>query len=541
MRLSASNDPLSARRVLLVEDDEDIVESVASVLEDAGYEVEASRNGLDAIRRLRESPSDLVILDLMMPVMDGWEFRAAQRADRALADIPVIVITADRNPKAQAIHADAFLPKPFGANALLKQVEETFAERDRRVRNQRLEETDRLALLGAIAAGVGHEINNPLSSALGSLEMLDERLPALLDETRELRASASDEETTAAITRIEQTLTAMQSMIADGRNGAARVSHMVRNLQSLSRRAKNDRAEVDLHRVLEFSMVMAWSQIRYRAKLIRSFAPIPHVWGNEGRLNQVFLNLLVNAVQSMPAGHAIANEVEVATRTEGEFVVVEIRDNGQGMTRALQARIFEPFFTTKGEGEAAGIGLSICREVVSEHGGRLEVMSAIGRGTTLRVRLPAHTPKIGTGPTQAKDARPPSIAPKSVPAPAGVRPKVWVLDDEHLVAKTVQRILERSYDVFLADDALDVLSRLESGQTYDAFVCDLMMPGMSGMELWARVQQQWPHLATRMVFASGGAFTPEATEFTEQPDRLFVQKPFEISTLRSLIERVTRG
>jgi len=540
MRLSASNDPLSARRVLLVEDDEDIVESVASVLEDAGYEVESSRNGLDAIRRLREAPSDLVILDLMMPVMDGWEFRAAQRADRALADIPVIVITADRNPKAQAIHADAFLPKPFGANALLKQVEETFAERDRRLRNQRLEETDRLTLLGAVAAGVGHEINNPLSFALGSLEMLDERLPSLLHEARELRAGATDAVTAAALTRMEQSLTSMQSMIADGRSGAARVSHMVRNLQSLSRRSKSDLTEVDLHRVLEFSMVMAWSQIRYRAKLIRSFGAIPPVWGNEGRLNQVFLNLLVNAVQSMPGGPAVGNEIEVTTRAEGDSVLVEIRDNGQGMSRATQARIFEPFFTTKGDGEGAGLGLSICREVVSEHGGRLEVLSVVGRGTTLRVRLPAYLPKAPSV-HPPRSSRPPSIAPQSVPAPGSGRPRVWVLDDEHLVAKTVQRILERSFDVFLADDALDVLSRLESGQTYDAFVCDLMMPGMSGMELWNQVQQKWPHLAARMVFASGGAFTPEATEFTEQPNRLFVQKPFEINTLRSLIERVTRG
>jgi len=177
---------------------------------------------------------------------------------------------------------------------------------------------------------------------------------------------------------------------------------------------------------------------------------------------------------------------------------------------------------------------------VSEHGGRLEVVSAIGRGTTLRVRLPAHAPRPAAAP-RPKEERPPSVAPKSVPAPAGARPKVWVLDDEQLVAKTVQRILERSYDVFLANDALDVLSRLESGQTYDAFVCDLMMPDMSGMELWDQVQRRWPHLAARMVFASGGAFTPEATEFTEQPDRLFVQKPFEINMLRSLIERVTRG
>jgi signal transduction histidine kinase len=524
--------------VLLVEDDEDILESVAAVLEDAGYHVETCRNGLEGMRRLREEPADLVILDLMMPVMDGWEFRAAQRADRALADIPVVVITADRNPKATAIHADAFLPKPFGAHDLLKRVEDTFTQRDRRIKTKRLEETDRLALLGAVAAGVGHEINNPLSSALGSLEMIEERLPLLLEDVQALTEGATSYDPE-RLTRIKQSLVAVQSMVADGRSGAARVGHMVRNLQSLSRRSRDERSEVDLHRVLEFSMVMAWSQIRYRAKLIRSFGTIPTVWGNEGRLNQVFLNLLVNAVQSMPNGQAGDNEIEVSTRAENGMVMVEVRDSGQGMSNALQSRIFEPFFTTKGEGEAAGLGLAICREVVEEHGGKLEVASALGRGTTLRVRLPAYGQPASKFPPpfDRHSRRPASIMPPPV---TGQRPAVWVLDDERLVAKTVQRILERSYDVLVADNANDVLTRLESGETYDAFVCDLMMPDMSGMELHRHVKDRWPELAQRMVFASGGAFTPEATEFTEHPDRLFVQKPFEIQMLRSLIERVTR-
>src|SRR5262249_30497966 len=155
--------------------------------EDAGYSVEVCRNGREALERLREDPADLVLLDLMMPVLDGWEFLAIQRADRSIADIPVVAISGDSSAKAAAVKAEKYLKKPFGSNELVAAVERVLLDKERKNLAAHLEETERLALLGSIAAGVGHEINNPLSFTMGNLELSEAAITAIRGELAELR------------------------------------------------------------------------------------------------------------------------------------------------------------------------------------------------------------------------------------------------------------------------------------------------------------------------------------------------------------------
>ena len=183
----------------------------------------------------------------------------------------------------------------------------------------------------------------------------------------------------------------MQSL-AQAREGSDRIGHITRDLKVLCRSgAEEVKGAVHVRRVMESSISIACNQIRHRARLTRSFDRVPAISGNDNRLGQVFLNLLVNAAQALPDDRADENEIAIAIRSEAGNVVVEMRDAGSGMSEEQQARAFEPFFTTKPRGLGSGIGLSICRSIVNDMGGEISCKSRLGQGTTFRVSLPAST------------------------------------------------------------------------------------------------------------------------------------------------------
>ena len=523
------------RRVVVAEDNEDFRELLATVLVRAGYEVDTCRNGQEALNLLLAKPTDLVLLDLNMPVMDGWQFRTAQRADQSIADVPVVVMTSDPSPQATAIHADSYVQKPFGWDELLRAIERVFLEGERREQAARLEETDRLALLGTVAAGVGHEINNPLSFAIGNLEIVDEAMPALRAEVAGLLGPSSTLEQREAVERVLRRFDEVRGLLGDSRAGVGRVRMLVRNLRSLSARPVERRELLDLPKVVDASVSMASGQIKYRATLIRNYGDPVQVLGDEGRLCQVFLNLLVNAAQSMPADQIETNCIGVSTRVEGDSAVVEIRDTGRGMSKTLQTRIYEPFFTTKGAEGGTGLGLSISKDIVATHGGRIEVQSEPERGSVFRVLLPL--PKSEAEGRVASSAPPPASAVLPVARNSG-RPRVWVLDDERMVAQIIARSLQARCEVWVTSEPRELLARLEAGETFDVCCCDLMMPQMTGMEIRARIAAAWPQLLPRMIFVTGGPSTQEGRDFIARPDVLVLDKPFDVEHLRSTVQRV---
>jgi len=369
------------RRILVVEDDEDILDSLSSILESEGYRVDACANGQQALDRLQQSPVDAIVLDLMMPVMNGWEFVTAKKADASIAHIPVVAISADNSARATAIGAEVYLRKPFDANDLVAAVGRVLLDADRQKLAQRLDEAERLVLLGTIAAGVGHEINNPLTTAMASLDLMERGLSAIIEQVQVGKHVDG-------FGTLAQPLAHLQRELVDCRSGLDRIRVIVRDLHNLSRRPGDGRSSVDLGSLLESVISMAWSEIKTRAKVVRSYEPEVKVLGNEVRLGQVFLNLLVNAAQSIPIDGKEPQHIHVACRRDDTFAIVEVRDTGRGMTPSQKDRIFEPFFTTKGQLGGTGLGLAICKEIVEGHGGVIEVTSELGRGTAFTVRLP---------------------------------------------------------------------------------------------------------------------------------------------------------
>jgi CheY-like chemotaxis protein len=248
---------------------------------------------------------------------------------------------------------------------------------------------------------------------------------------------------------------------------------------------------------------------------------------DEGRLTQVFVNLLVNAAQAMPEGRGDEPAITVTTATaQPGWVAVAVTDTGVGIAPELVDRIFEPFFTTKAQGEGSGLGLSVCHGIVTQLGGRIEVTTALGVGSTFRVLLPC----IEQQPASVVEAAE-FVAPSS--ATIGLR--VLVVDDEPLIGESVRRALV-DHDVAVAHSGADAIMMCERSD-YDLVLCDLMMPGLSGIDVFETVRARRPELAGRFVFMTGGAFTPKARSFLERHEGESLSKPFALKELRALVAR----
>jgi PAS domain S-box-containing protein len=371
---------------------------------------------------------------------------------------------------------------------------------ERRQMQARLRLADRMASVGTLAAGVAHEINNPLAYVLSNLEQAREAVARLLPAPAELR-----------------------QMLDEARAGGERVRGIVRDLKTFSRSDDERRTQVDVRRVVESSINLARNEIRHRARLTVQYGAVLPVEANESRLGQVFLNLLVNAAHAIPEGGAPGHEIAVSTGLDGGRVRVEVRDSGLGIPAEARARLFDPFFTTKPEELGTGLGLAICHRIVSSLGGEIVVESEVGRGSTFRVLLPA---AAGT-----EVAAPPPLAPLP-----DLRPRrVLVIDDEPLILSTLRRVLSKDHEVTTLHSPREALERLRGGERFHVILCDLMMPELSGMELYAQMAASVPEQAARVVFVTGGAFTPSARAFLDEISNLRLEKPFEPEKLRALV------
>jgi PAS domain S-box-containing protein len=383
---------------------------------------------------------------------------------------------------------------------------------DRKEMEARLAQSERLAALGTLLAGIAHEMNNPLSYAVLGIEQAiaqAERMSAPPHELAKLREAL------------------------DGAlHGASRVGAIIGQIRASTRPDTNESGPVDVRAVLETALRVTRNEVHHRARLVTELGEALPVVGSANRLEQVFVNLLVNAVQALPDGRG-ENEIRVVLRsTPARQVVVEVTDNGSGIPADVQPRIFDPFFTTKPVGLGLGLGLSICHGIITNHGGAISVDSTAGRGSTFRVTLPAAPPAA-----PAATPAPTASAAAPSPAPSARRRRVLVIDDEPTLASMIRRVLSKDCDVELAGDAHEGLKRLEEGPGYDVILCDLMMPDVTGMDLYADVAARHPGLERRFIFMTGGAFTPRATDFLAQVPNRRLEKPFETAALRAVVAK----
>ena len=366
---------------------------------------------------------------------------------------------------------------------------------------------DRMASVGTLAAGVAHEINNPLASVIANLDMAILEVDQL-GERVELPADLAEE-------------------LSDALTSAGRVREIVRDLKIFSRAQEDHRGPVDVERVLESTLRMAWNELRHRARVVKQFAEVPPVEGNESRLGQVFLNLIVNAAQAIPEGNYQGNQIKIETALENGTVSVVIRDTGCGIPLDVQPRLFTPFFTTKPVGVGTGLGLAISHRIITSMGGEITFETEVGKGTLFKVTLPV-TQTVKPVVSRTKSPLPPALR----------RGRVLVIDDEEPLAQALRRFLSVDHEVDAVTSARTALDGIRRGERYDVILCDLMMPQVTGMDFHAAVLELDPKQAAKIVFVTGGAFTAAARQFLDSTRNRRLEKPFDLKALGNLVNEM---
>ena len=375
------------------------------------------------------------------------------------------------------------------------------AEEELKRQREALHQSEKLSALGMLLAGVAHELNNPLQVVLGQATLLESAL-------------AGDGEVERA-GRI--------------RRAAERCARIVKVFLAMARDEPASRVPVDVNEAVERALDLASYQLqRQGVELHRDLSQgLPPVSGDPDQLNQVFVNLLINAMQAMERME-MQSRIEVRTYALGANgeVGIDIRDHGPGVPEHLRGRIFDPFFTTKPVGVGTGVGLSVCHGMVTAHGGTISVEDAPGGGALFRVRLP-----------QAEVAQA-SAATGAVGSAAGRAAEVLVVDDEAEIRELLSEFLAAGdLRVTAVASAQEALERL-GAQSYDAVICDLRLPGMDGPALFEAAGALDPALQDRFIFATGDLLSEGSQRFLDEAARPYLEKPFLPDQVRRIVGQV---
>jgi PAS domain S-box-containing protein len=374
----------------------------------------------------------------------------------------------------------------------------------------RVAQAERLSALGVLSAGVAHEINNPLAYVLLNLEFIEQAVGALPDGP------------------VRDTLLRRAQ---EAQHGAERVASIVRDLRTFARDDASSRSPVNVEKTLEAAISMASAELEKRARLVRRFDEVAHVLGNPARLEQVFVNLLTNAAQALPEGGPEKNVVTLTIFEDERTVYVGVSDTGSGMSDDVMRQIFDPFFTTKPPGVGTGLGLPICQGIVRAHGGAIDVASTPGQGSTFTVTLP----RAEEGATAAGQDHPTGSRQRAH------RGRVLIVDDDVNVGRTLSIALQPVHDITVVTSGQEALAELHAARFsggYDAILCDVLMPGMTGSELFDRARSELPGLEARFIFMSGGLFLGGAAELAKKSHNRVLEKPFDLDDVQEALRGV---
>ena len=368
-----------------------------------------------------------------------------------------------------------------------------------------VEVNERMASLGRLASAVAHEINNPLTYVVANLDYVAD----------EVQTIAPNSQATEDI----------REALVEAKQGADRVRRIVRDLRSYSRGDAEPTEPVDLRRVLEAAAKLADNEIHNSAQLVVDYDDVPAVDAHQSRLEQVFMNLLLNATHAFEGHRSSSNKISVRLRFDGiDRVVATVRDTGPGLPAAVVERLFQPFVSSGHVGAGTGLGLAICRSIVESYRGTIVAESTLGEGTVFTVSLPVAALSLES---------PRQVYRPSTPARRG---RILIVDDEPLVAAAVRRVLTPSHHVEVETSCRAALDRLRDGHDFDVLVCDVMMPAMSVIRLHAELVELAPELAKRMIFLTGGAFGPEETAFVRGQANVCLEKPIDRAELLAAVD-----
>jgi signal transduction histidine kinase len=512
-------------KILIVDDQEQNVRLLERLLQHAGYTtLESSTDPRLVLPLFSAFQPDLILLDLMMPHLDGFGVMRELAGHIAPDDyLPILVLTADVTPEAKrrALSAGAkdFLTKPFDTTEVVLRIENLlharFLHRELQRQNEMLEEqvrdrtqqfiqSEKLAAMGSLLAGVAHELNNPLSVVMGQAALLQQM-------AGEGPMAPRAEKITKA---------------------AERCARIVKNFLALARQQPMERQTVSLNRVVEEAVELLAYPLRVDSvETALELAPdLPDIWADPHQLHQVVVNLVSNAHQAMRAIET-RRRILLTTRLDAASgqVQLEVTDTGPGIPEDVQRRIFEPFFTTKPVGQGTGLGLSLCQGIVERHGGAIGVASRPGQGATFFVHLPIdlrHTERA-------------EVARASLRSPISEK-TVLIIDDDRDVAETLGDFLRcDGHQAEIAANGTVALEKLRAGR-YDLILSDVKMPELDGPRFYTQLERRHPECLRRVAFLTGDTLSPETTAFLERTQVPTMAKPFTLEQVRQVLQLVAQ-
>ncbi len=384
---------------------------------------------------------------------------------------------------------------------------------ERRQIDAKLAQADRLSAVGVLAAGVAHEINNPLTYIFLHLE----NIGAAVDQYR-VGVKLDDDDVRESIDR---------AMV-----GAGRVRDIVKDLQSCTR-DDDVVTRVSVNDVIEKTLELASPQLRFKTRVETCYGDLPAVEANFGRLSQVFLNLFINAAQAFVEGRSGDNRLQITTGVEGGQVVVVVQDTGCGIPERAKARLFEPFYTTKGIGGGSGLGLYISHQHLKRFGGTISLVDSPTFSTTFVVRLPAYGLHKHQPP---QDTR---VSPSAGVVDDKSRRSLLIIDDDGIIRKGLETVLQPRFDVVASaasgNEAIELIRR---GQPFDLILCDVLMGEGSGPDVHRWLEKYRPDLLMKIAFITGGAYTDDARRFFGERKLPCLEKPFSHDELAEFVDRL---
>ncbi len=405
--------------ILVVDDNPANLDILRALLTRQGYKVRAATSGELAIRSARARPPDMILLDVNMPEMDGFETCAHLVADPLLEHVPILFVSAEVDTESVvyglALGAVDYLTKPVRAEELRARVEAHLALRQTRLELQRqnaelkrtqamLVQSEKMAAIGVLTAGIAHELNNPINYLRSSAHTLQRLVDALssFGEAAEALELPPDSPTRAKLDellklhRVQHAAQGARELASNITLGADRTAEIVQGLRSFSRLDKAERESVDLHHCIDATLLLLRHRTKHGLEIERDYGQLPACPCYPSKLNQVLMNLLVNAIDAAETrsdGGRVSIRTRVGELEAAPAVSIHIEDNGPGIPEAQRERIFEPFYTTKPQGRGVGLGLSISYGIVQEHGGAIRVAASPAGGASFEILLPLHPPE----------------------------------------------------------------------------------------------------------------------------------------------------
>ena len=410
--------------IMVVDDTPQNLELMEQMLNEHGYQVRLFVDGFSAIDSADYDPPDLILLDVMMPEIDGYEVCKRLKENNNTAEIPILFISAkgETFDKIKAFKSGGvdYITKPFQLEEVLARVETHLKLRryqlELKEKNIFLQDTlnslkavqsqliqsEKMASLGTLTAGIAHEINNPInainSSSIGLKKLID-RILSLLNSYGEITPQNVDEQlkTIEDIKEridLDDTLSGISQLLGNIEKGTKRTTDIVIGLRTFTYMDKTVKVAIDVHDNLNTTLALLNHKTQDRINVIKEYGDIPPFNCFPGKMNQVFMNILVNSIDAILAkGDDLRNgEIKIKTtmvnKLAGRFLEIIISDNGTGMPENIVNRIFEPFYTTKVVGKGVGLGLSIAHGIIKSHDGTIDVESKPGIGTTFTIQLP---------------------------------------------------------------------------------------------------------------------------------------------------------